>query len=177
MKAFIIPAAAAALIGLAAASPAIAADNKAMDSQSSTTTNTTTSTQAMTDTQCNNLWSSALGSGNTDLSMDQASPYISDFKQADVDGDSKLSATEWMNACSKGLVTADAPGSSSGSTGASSGSTGAATLPPNVVGGQTSDRTPGEPEGRTPGAGSTGAAGTGAAQTPEGTSDRTPERQ
>ena len=40
---------------------------------------------------------------------------------------------------------------------------------------KTSDRTPGDaPPDRTPGASVTGAAGTEAAQTPEGTSDRTP---
>ncbi len=44
--------------------------------------------------------------------------------------------------------------------------------------GKTSDRTPGDPSpARTPNATEKGAVGTDAAQTPEGTSDRTPNKQ
>ena len=110
----------------------------------------------MTDQQCTTLWTTAHGSGSGDLSKDKAQHYVKDFKKADINADSKLSATEWKDACAKGWVMSSA------------------TTPANVPGGATSDRTPGGASERTPGAGSTGAAGTGAAQTPGGTSDRTP---
>jgi hypothetical protein len=48
---------------------------------------------------------------------------------------------------------------------------------PPTEAGKTSDRTPGNPEpARTPNATSAGEVGTDAAKTPEGTSDRTPEK-
>lgn len=119
----------------------------------------------ITDAQCTTLWNKAAGSASADLTMDKAQPYVKDFKKADVNSDSKLSAAEWKDACVKGLVMADAGGAAD-----MSGKT-----PVNEMGAPTSDRSPGGASERTPGAGSTGAAGTGAAQTPEGTSDRTPK--
>ena len=116
----------------------------------------------MTQAQCETLWTQALAGATGDVAMDQARPYVKDFKKADKNTDNKLSQVEWMDACNQGWI------QSSASTGAGDGTSAAS--------GKTSDRTPdGEPT-RTPGAGRTGAAGTDAGQTPHGTSDRTPNK-
>ncbi len=85
--------------------------------------------------------------------MDVANRYVSDFKKADKNGDSKLSQAEWTDACKQGWVhTSSSSGASEGGSGSSE---------------KTSDRTPGDPSpSRTPGATGTGAAGTDAGQTP-----------
>lgn len=151
-------AAMSALCGLAVTSPAFA-DTKATDTKPAAAAD-----MKLTDQQCTTLWTTAMGSSTGDLTMEKAKPYIKDLKSADTNSDSKLSATEWKDACAKGWVM-----SSASDTGSKS------AQPVNVPGGATSDRSPAGATERTPGAGSTGAAGTGAAQTPEGTSDRTPK--
>ena len=56
----------------------------------------------MTAAQCETLWTQALaGSTAGDLAMDKAQPYVKDFKKADKNTDSKLSQTEWMDACNQ----------------------------------------------------------------------------
>lgn len=117
----------------------------------------------LTDAQCTTLWSKA-GGATGDLAMDKAQPYVKDFKTADVNADSKLSATEWKDACAKGWIMSDAA-----STGASSGSSGQDQ-------GATSDRTPGGATDRKPGSTTAGAPGVEKGQTPSGTSDRTPSK-
>ncbi len=112
----------------------------------------------MTQAQCETLWTQAMAGGSGDLAMDKAKPYVKDFTKADKDANTKLSQTEWMDACKQGGV------QSSTSTGAGSGA------------GGTSDRTPGGATERAPGASDTGAAGTEKGQTPSGTSDRTPSK-
>ncbi len=158
MKTLLMSAAVAALCGIAVSMPAIA-DTKAVETKAAAPAD-----MKMTDAQCTTLWSSAMGTATGDLAMDKAQPYVKDFKKADVNGDSKLSASEWKDACSKGWVMSDAGGAAT-----------TPARPVNTPDGATSDRTPGGATERTPGAGSTGAAGTGAAQTPAGTSDRTPK--
>ncbi len=112
----------------------------------------------LTQAQCATLWTQALAGSSGDLAMDKATPYVTDFKKADKNGDTKLSQTEWTDACNQGWV------QSSASTGAGEGE-------------KTSDRTPGDASpSRAPGATGTGAAGTEAGKTPSGTSDRTPSK-
>ncbi|MFN0023693.1 MAG: hypothetical protein ACKVS5_07310 [Parvularculaceae bacterium] len=121
--------------------------------------------QKVSKDECTSLWSQASGGASGDVAMNKASAYVSDFKKADANGDSKLSSSEWTAACNQGLVrSAEAP-SSGANSGASTGE-----------GGKTSDRTPESNPERTPGASSTGAAGTEQGQTPSGTSDRTPAK-
>jgi hypothetical protein len=117
----------------------------------------------MTEAQCATLWTEAHAGGSGDLSMKLAEPYVINFKKADTDGDKKLSETEWNAACNMGGVqTSSASGASEGTSGSSN---------------KTSDRTPGDSSpSRTPGATDTGAAGTEAGQTPDGTSDRSPDK-
>ncbi len=118
------------------------------------------STEKMTKAQCDTLWNQAHAGGSGDLPMNKAQPFATDFKNADKNGDNKLSSSEWTDACNKGLIR-----------------TAAANAPAATPGAATSDRTPGTatPE-RTPGASNTGAAGTERAITPGGTSDRTPAK-
>jgi hypothetical protein len=110
------------------------------------------------------LRTEALGGSPGNLDMDLAKRYVSDFKKADKNGDKNLSKAEWSDACKQGWVHSPASsGTGEGTSGSSE---------------KTSDRTPGDPSpSRTPGATGTGAAGTEAAQTPSGTSDRTPAKQ
>lgn len=114
----------------------------------------------LTDAQCSTLWTQALAGSSSDLSKEQAMPYVTDFKKADTSGDNQLSQTEWTAACEQGWVRSSSDGAGDGMGGSSE---------------KTSDRTPGDPSpSRSPGATGAGAAGTDAAQTENGTSDRTP---
>lgn len=115
----------------------------------------------LNDAQCTALWSKAADGATGDLTMEKVQPFVKDFKSADMNGDAKLSTSEWTNACKKGWIMSDAGSAASG---ANSGAAPAAT----------SDRTPAGATERTPGASETGAAGTEAGQTNSGTSDRTP---
>jgi len=114
----------------------------------------------MSQSECTNLWQQANPSNAKGLTESQVQGYVSDFKKANPDGDGTIDQTEWMSACKMGLVTNT---SASGASGGASG--------------KTSDRTPGEaaPE-RVPGSTSAGAPGTERGKTPEGTSDRTPQK-
>lgn len=117
----------------------------------------------MTEAQCATLWTEAHAGSSGDLSMSKAEPYVRNFKTADANGDNKLSESEWNAACNTGGVkTSSVSGASEGTSGSSD---------------KTSDRTPGDPSpSRTPGATGAGAGGTDAGQTPDGTSDRTPDK-
>jgi hypothetical protein len=108
------------------------------------------------DQDCQTIWRSALGNSNSDLDQAAAQKHVTNFKSVDTNSDGKISATEWSAGCMSGYVKTT---SSAGSDPA----------------GETSDRTPGKPAERTPNSTTRGAAGTDAGQTPEGTSDRTPE--
>lgn len=114
----------------------------------------------LSQSECTNLWQQANVGKAAGLTEAQSKSYVSDFKAANPDGDTTIDQAEWMTACNKGLV------KSSASTGTSTGEAG-----------KTSDRTPGDPSPeRTPDATGAGAAGVDGAQTPEGTSDRTPTK-
>lgn len=140
-------AAAGLLIGPALAEPVKPAE----------TTNTGQPNVKMSDSQCSTLWTQALAGASGDLAMDKAKPYVKDFKTTDKNGDNKLSQAEWTEACNQGWVEST-PARAAG------------------PGGATSDRTPGKPADREHGSSVTGAPETDAAQTPGGTSDRTPSR-
>lgn len=112
----------------------------------------------MTDAQCTTIWSKASAGATGDLAMDKAKPFVKDFKMADVNADSKLSAAEWKAACAKGWVMSDAS---------------AVTKTP----GATSDRTPEGATDRKAGSTAAGAPGVDAGKTSAGTSDRTPEKK
>lgn len=114
----------------------------------------------LTKAQCSTLWTQALAGSSGDLSMAQATAYVTDFKKADKNADGQLSKSEWRSACEQGWVRSSSDGASDGMAGSSE---------------KTSDRTPGDQSpSRTPGATRSGAGGTEAGQTWNGTSDRTP---
>jgi hypothetical protein len=69
----------------------------------------------MTQAECDAAWNK-LDTGHTgSVTQTQAQPSVSDFKKADINGDGKLSRTEFQQACDTGLV------KSSASTGAGAG--------------------------------------------------------
>jgi hypothetical protein len=122
--------------------------------------NSSGSSMKLSQSECTNLWQQANPGNSPGLTEDQSKGYVSNFKAANPDGDTTIDQNEWMSACNKGLIT------NTSSSGASSGTSG-----------KSSDRTPGNPSpARTPNSSATGAAGTDAARTPEGTSDRTPNK-
>ena len=57
----------------------------------------------LNDQQCQSIWQMASPQGDA-LSKDQAVPFIVNFQIADVDGDGKISADEFKQACGKGMV-------------------------------------------------------------------------
>ena len=57
----------------------------------------------LNDEQCQSIWQMASPHGDA-LSKDQAVPFIVNFQIADVDGDGKISADEFKQACGKGMV-------------------------------------------------------------------------
>ena len=57
----------------------------------------------VSDEQCQSIWQMASPRGDA-LSKDQAVPFIVNFQIADVDGDGKISADEFKQACGKGMV-------------------------------------------------------------------------
>jgi len=72
----------------------------------------------MSEAECQAVWSHADASHAGSLTQAQAQPYISDFKAADTNNDGKLTSSEFLAACSKGLVHSSATtGSGSGTTG------------------------------------------------------------
>jgi hypothetical protein len=78
----------------------------------------------MTGADCTAAWTKLDASKAGSVSQSQVQGIVTDFKAADADNDGKLTQTEFMSACDKGLVTA-----SSAATG-SRGMTGSETPPP-----------------------------------------------
>jgi hypothetical protein len=84
---------------------------------SGTSTKGGTGTQ-MTQAECQSLWSKAGGGAPGPLSQAKANAYVSNFGAVDTNKDGKLSNSEFMSACQRGLVHGTA------SSGASSGTAG-----------------------------------------------------
>jgi len=91
----------AAIAALALAIPALA----------QTTTMPKSSTTKMSQADCTAAWTKLDASKAGSVSQTQAQGVVTDFKAADTNNDGKLTQTEFMTACDKGLVTASAPGS------------------------------------------------------------------
>ena len=75
------------------------------------TPNTMTSgrpSAVLNDTQCQEMWKKAVGSGDK-LAQADAGPFIVNFTQVDADGDGIISMTEFQAACGKGLVKSTNP--------------------------------------------------------------------
>ncbi|HWB47222.1 MAG TPA: hypothetical protein VG900_17450 [Hyphomicrobiaceae bacterium] len=85
----------AAAVALAVAAPAFA--------------QTTTAPKAgakMSQAECTSAWTKLDASKSGNVTQTQATGVVTDFKTADTNKDGKLSQTEFMSACNKGLVTA-----------------------------------------------------------------------
>ena len=95
--------------------------------QSTTSPGTSSGTQ-VSHAECSSNWTSLSG-GSGDLSQSQAQGAISKFSDADTNSDGKLSQTEFMSACQRGLVS-----TGSGSRALSPGNT---TTPSNTTPGTT----------------------------------------
>jgi hypothetical protein len=70
----------------------------------------------MSQADCTAAWTKLDASKSGSVSQSQAQGVVTDFKAADTDNDGKLTQTEFMAACNKGLVTASA-GSGTGGRG------------------------------------------------------------
>lgn len=77
----------------------------------------------LTQAECQQVWGKIDASKSGAASQAQAQAYVTDFKQADANADGRLSSTEFLSACDKGLV------HSSASTGAGSGADTAPSMP------------------------------------------------
>ena len=75
-----------------------------------TTTAPKTDTAKMSRADCTAAWTK-LGAKAGSVSQSQAQGVVTDFKAADTNNDAKLTQTEFMAACDKGLVMASAGGS------------------------------------------------------------------
>jgi hypothetical protein len=62
----------------------------------------------MSQADCTAAWTKLDASKSGGVSQTQAQGTVTDFKSADTNNDGKLTQTEFMSACSKGLVTASA---------------------------------------------------------------------
>lgn len=81
---------------------------------------TTAAPQKLSQAECQAIWKEADASGAGSLSMSQAQPYVTNFKQVDTNGDNSLSGAEFLNGCSKGLAhSASSSGTSTGTSGSS----------------------------------------------------------
>ena len=69
----------------------------------------------LTQVECDTLWNQANPSGAATITQAQAQPYVTDFKAANLDGDSTLDQKEFAAACKNGLV--KGTGSSGAATG------------------------------------------------------------
>ena len=69
----------------------------------------------LTQAECDTLWNQANPSGAATITQAQAQPYVTDFKAANLDGDSSLDQKEFATACKNGLI------KGMGSSGAASG--------------------------------------------------------
>jgi hypothetical protein len=61
----------------------------------------------LSEEECRALWNMA--AGRSDLSRDQAAPYVASFEAVDANHDKKISNGEFKIACSKGFVHKRAP--------------------------------------------------------------------
>jgi len=93
----------------------------------------------MSRADCTSEWSRLDASKAGSVAQSQSQNMISDFSSADTDKDGKLSQTEFMSACDKGLVRSSSTGTGTGSRGISG-----------------SDPTPGSTPGQEAGASSGG---------------------
>lgn len=72
--------------------------------------------------ECQGIWQKADAAKAGSLTMAQAQPYVSDFKSVDSNGDGKLTSSEFLAGCEKGLAHGSASsGASSGTSGAGAG--------------------------------------------------------
>lgn len=72
--------------------------------------------------ECQALWGRADSTGGGSLASAQAQSYVSDFSKVDKNGDGKLTKSEFVFGCKKGLVhDAASTGPSEGASGSSSG--------------------------------------------------------
>lgn len=53
---------------------------------------------------CQSIWSKADSAQNDSLTSSQAAPYVTNFKAVDSNGDGKLSSSEFMSGCQRGLT-------------------------------------------------------------------------
>jgi hypothetical protein len=79
-------------------------------------TSTSPSSTKMSQSDCTAAWTKLDASKSNSVSQTQAQGVVTDFKAADTNNDGKLTQTEFMAACDKGLVTASA-GTGTGSRG------------------------------------------------------------
>jgi hypothetical protein len=98
----------AAAVALGLAVPALA----------QTTTAPKSGPAKMSRTDCTAAWTKLDAAKSGNVSESQAQGVVTDFKAADTNNDGKLTQTEFMAACDKGLVSASA-GTGSGGRGMS----------------------------------------------------------
>lgn len=82
-----------------------------------------TTQNQMSKAECQAIWSKADSAQNDSLTSSQAAPYVTNFKAVDMNGDGKLSSSEFMSGCQRGLAHDTA------NIGAGSGESGGATPP------------------------------------------------
>jgi hypothetical protein len=56
----------------------------------------------LSEKECSDLWSKA--AGRTDLSAEQAKPYVTNFEQVDKNSDNKITNDEFSAGCKMGFV-------------------------------------------------------------------------
>lgn len=54
--------------------------------------------------ECQAIWSKADSAQNDSLTSSQAAPYVTNFKSVDTNNDGKLSSSEFMSGCQRGLA-------------------------------------------------------------------------
>ena len=52
---------------------------------------------------CQKVWNK-VSPKSSDLSQQQAQPYVTNFKEVDANGDAKISSSEFQDGCKNGLV-------------------------------------------------------------------------
>jgi hypothetical protein len=58
----------------------------------------------MSKADCQSIWSKADSAQNDSLTSAQAAPFVTNFKAIDSNGDGKLSSSEFMSGCQRGLA-------------------------------------------------------------------------
>jgi|SRR6476661_839407 len=99
---------------LVASIAATAALVLAIPALAQTTTTPKSGTMKMSQADCTAAWTKLDASKAGSVSQTQAQGVVTDFKAADTNSDGKLTQTEFMAACDKGLVTASAASASGG---------------------------------------------------------------